>query len=70
MSDNTKTFKACSHEVMKITCAEEVRQYMTNQQVELRWRVWECLVQSVKCFFIKIIGRSTLTSLMNWLLYW
>ena len=70
MSDNAKTFKHCSHEIMKITRAQEVRHYMTNQQVEWKFIVekapwwggyWECLVRSVKRCLKKTIGRATLS---------
>ena len=70
MSDNAKTFKHCSREIMKIARAPEVLGYMTNHQVEWKFIVekapwwggyWERLVQSVKRCLNKTIGRSTLT---------
>ena len=39
MSDNAKTFKHCTREIMKITRAEEVHHYLTNQQVEWKFIV-------------------------------
>ena len=70
MSDNAKTFKHCSREIMKIARAEEVCQYMTNRQIEWKFIVekapwwggfWERLIQSVKRCLRKTIGRSTLS---------
>ena len=70
MSDNAKTFKHCSREIMKINRAKEVNRYMTNHQVEWKFIVekapwwegyWERLVQSVKRCLKKTIGRSTLS---------
>ena len=70
MSDNAKTFKHCSREIMKISRAKEVNCYMTNHQVEWKFIVekapwwggyWERLVQSVKRCLKKTIGRSTLS---------
>ena len=70
MSDNAKTFKHCSREIMKISRAKEVNRYMTNHQVEWKFIVekapwwggyWERLVQSVKRCLKKTIGRSTLS---------
>ena len=34
MSDNAKTFKHCAKEVMKVIRSEEVRQQMTNKQIQ------------------------------------
>ena len=70
MSDNGRTFKHCSQEIMKISQASEVRCYMNNHQIEWKFIVekaswwggyWERLVQSVKRCLKKIIGRSTLS---------
>ena len=70
MSDNAKTFKHCSKEIINIVRAEEVHSYMSNKQGEWRFIVekapwwggyWERLVQGVKCCLKKMIGRSSLT---------
>ena len=70
MSYNAKTFKHCSHEIMKISRAKEVNCYLNNHQVEWKFIVekapwwggyWERLVQSVKLCLKKTIGRSTLS---------
>ena len=71
MSDNAKTFKHCSKEIVKIARAEEVCNYLTNKQIEWRFNVekapwwggggyWERLIQSVKRCLKKTIGQSTL----------
>ena len=39
MSDNAKTFKHCSKEILKIAQAEEVCSYLTNKQIEWRFIV-------------------------------
>ena len=57
MSDNAKTFKHCSKEIVKIAQAEEVHSHLTNKQIEWRFIVekapwwegyWEQLIQGVK----------------------
>ena len=70
MSDNAKTFKHCSKEIVSIARAEEVRSHLTNKQIEWRFIVekapwwggyWERLIQSVKRCLRKTVGKSTLT---------
>ena len=39
MSDNAKTFKHCSREIMKISRAKEVNCNMNNHQVEWKFIV-------------------------------
>ena len=69
-SDNAKTFKHCSKEVKRMIRAEEVHQYLTNQQIRWNFIVekapwwggfWERLVKGVKRCLKKTIGRSTMT---------
>jgi len=36
MSDNAKTFKHCSKEIVSIAQAEEVHSHLTNKQIERR----------------------------------
>jgi len=57
MSDNAKTFKHSSKEVKKIVRSDEVREHMTNNQIEWQFIAekapwwggyWERMVQSMK----------------------
>jgi hypothetical protein len=70
MSDNAKTFKAACKEIRKLTRADEVRRYLTNNRITWQFIVerapwwggfWERLVRSIKRPLKKIVGRSTLT---------
>lgn len=69
LSDNAKTFKAFSKEVVKLTCAAEIQCYLTNNQVTWNFIVekahwwggfWERMVQRVKKSLRKVIGRAHL----------
>lgn len=69
MSDNAKTFKHCAKEVIKVVRSEEVRQHMTNKQIQwifiaekAPWwgGYWERMVRSVKRCLRKVVGNSTL----------
>ena len=70
LSDNAKTFKSASKEVVKIARAQEVLHYMANNGVTWKFIVdkapwwggfWERLVQTVKRPLKKVIGRSCLS---------
>ena len=65
MSDNAKTFKNSSKEVMKIVWFDQVSEHLTNEQVEWQFIVekapwwggyWERMVQSIKRCLKKTIG--------------
>ena len=69
LTDNAKTFKSASVEVKKIVRSTEVKQYLTNNQVEWEFimekapwwgRFLERLVRSVKRCLKKSIGKSSL----------
>ena len=69
ISDNAKTFKASSKEVVKIVGSQEVQRYLTNKRVIWKFIVekapwwggfWERLIQSVKRSIKKTVGRSSL----------
>ena len=70
VSDNAKTFKACSGQVAKISLSIEVSRYLVDNQINWTFIVerapwwggfWERLIQSVKRCLRKVIGRDTLT---------
>jgi len=65
MSDNAKTFKNSSKEVMKIVWLDQVSEHLTNEQVEWQFIVekapwWggycERMVQSIKRCLKNTIG--------------
>ena len=69
ISDNAKTFKASSKEVVKIVGSQEVQRYLTNKRVTWKFIVekapwwggfWERLIQSVKRSIKKTVGRTSL----------
>ena len=69
LSDNAKTFRAASKEIMKLSRAPEVTTYLTNNRIIWSFIVekapwwggfWERLVRSVKCPLKKVLGRSSL----------
>ncbi|XP_022785069.1 uncharacterized protein LOC111325509 [Stylophora pistillata] len=70
MSDNGKTFRGSSKEIVKIARSKEVLRYLAINDVS--WRLiiekapwwggfWERLIQSVKRCMKKSLGRTTLT---------
>ena len=70
LSDNAKTFKSASKEVVKIARAQEVLHYLANNGVTWKFIVdkapwwggfWERLVQTVKRPLKKVIGRNCLS---------
>lgn len=70
LSDNAKTFKSASKNIVKIVRAKEVIQYMSNNGLTWKFIVekaawwggfWERLVQTVKRALKKVIGRSCLS---------
>ena len=67
LSDNVRTFKSASKDIVKISRAKEVTHYMANNGVTWKFVVeratwwgsfWERQIQTVKC---TLIGRSCLT---------
>ena len=67
LSDNAKTFKSASKDIVKISRAKEVTHYMANNGVTCKFIVeraawwgsfWERLIQTVKCTLKKVVGRS------------
>ena len=70
LSDNAKTFRAASIEIMKLSRAPEVTTYRTNNRITWSFIVekaqwwdgfWERLLRSVKRPLKKVLGRSSLT---------
>ena len=70
LSDNAKTFKSASKDIVKIVREKEVIHYMTNNGVTRKFIVekaawwggfWERLIQTVKHTLKKVIGRSCLS---------
>ena len=70
LSDNAKTFKSASKDIVKISRAKEVTHYMANNGVTWKFIVeraawwggfWQRLIQTVKCTLNKVIGRSCLS---------
>lgn len=74
LSDNARTFKSASKDIVKIARAKEVSHYMANNGVtwklSLKYIVeraawwgsfWERLIQTVKRALKKVIGRSCLS---------
>ena len=70
LSDNAKTFRAASKEIMKLSRAPEVTTYLTNNRITWSFIVekapwwggyWERLVRSVKRPLKKVLGRSSLS---------
>ena len=68
MSDNAKVFQAASSVITKVIRANEVNEYLLNNQVQWNfivekapwwWGFWERLVGSVKRCLKKAVGRST-----------
>ena len=68
LSDNAKTFKRASKEIMKIIRAERVQTYFANKGITWRFsverapwwgRIWERLVRSVKNCLKKVIGLAS-----------
>ena len=69
ISDNAKTYKAASKEIVKIVRAQEVQQYLAENRVTWKFIVekapwwggfWERLIQSVTKSIRKTLGRATL----------
>ena len=69
LSDNAKTFKRASKEIMKIIRAKRVQTYFANKGITWRFSVerapwwggmWERLVRSVKNCLKKVIGLASL----------
>ena len=67
LSDNARTFKSASKDIVKISRAKEVTHYMANNGVTRKFIVetaawwggfWERLIQTVKRTLKKVIGRS------------
>ena len=65
LSDNARTFKSASKDIVKISRAKEVTHYMANNGVTWKFIVeraawwggfWERLIQTVKCTLKKVIG--------------
>ena len=70
MSDNGKTFRGSSKEIVKIAWSKEVLHYLAINGVSWRFIVekapwwggfWERLIQSVKWCMKKSLGRTTLS---------
>ena len=70
MSDNGKTFRGSSKEIVKIARSKEVLRYLAINGVSWRFIVekapwwggfWERLIQSVKRCMKKSLGRTTLS---------
>ena len=70
LSDNARTFKSASKDIVKISRAKEVTHYIANNGVMWKFIVeraawwagfWERLIQTVKCTLNKMIGRSSLS---------
>lgn len=69
ITDNAKTFRASSKEVLKIARASEVQRYLANNHTSWKFIAekapwwggfWERLIQSVKRSLKKVLGRTTL----------
>ena len=69
ISDNAKTYKAASKEVVKIARSTEVQQYLANNRITWKFIIekapwwggfWERLIQSIKKPIKKILGKATI----------
>ena len=69
-SDNAKTFKSSSKEMLKIARSDEVRRYLVDNRITWNFIIerapwwggfWERLVRSIKRPLKKVLGRSTLS---------
>jgi len=71
VSDNAKTFRASSKEMLKIARASEVQRYLANNHTSWKFIAenapcwggggfWECLIQSVKRSLKKALCHTTL----------
>ncbi|XP_074624347.1 uncharacterized protein LOC141882270 [Acropora palmata] len=70
LSDNARTFKSASKDIVKISRAKEVTHYIANNGVTWKFIIeratwwggfWERLIQTVKRTLKKVIGQSSLS---------
>ena len=70
ITDNAKTFRGASKEIVKILRSKEVIRYVTNKRIQWKFIVeraprwggfWERLIQNVNRCLKKAIGRTTLS---------
>ena len=70
ITDNAKTFRGGSKEIVKILRSKEVMRYVTNRRIQWKFIVekapwwggfWERLIQNVKRCLTKAIGRTILS---------